>query len=158
MTQTHILYVHLKKLFMFGCARSSLLRRLFTSCGEQWLLSSWCVWTSHCGGFSYCRAWARGHRLGSCDAQELSCSMAFGVLPWWGMEPVSPALAGGFFTTELPGKPYMWSFKYHSSHFQVYSWMESSAFTLLCTPHQHPSPGLFHLPQLKFYPRETLAP
>ena len=26
--------------------------------------------------------------------------------PDTGMEPVPPALAGGFFTTELPGKPY----------------------------------------------------
>ena len=28
-----------------------------------------------------------------------------GVLPDPGIEPGSPALAGGFFTTELPGKP-----------------------------------------------------
>ena len=26
-----------------------------------------------------------------------------------GIEPMSPGLAGGFFTTELPGKPY-WAF------------------------------------------------
>ena len=28
-----------------------------------------------------------------------------GDLPDSGIEPVSPALAGGFFTAELPGKP-----------------------------------------------------
>ena len=28
--------------------------------------------------------------------------------PYPGIEPVSPALAGGFFTTELPGKPCMY--------------------------------------------------
>ena len=30
-----------------------------------------------------------------------------GDLPNSGIEPMSPALAGGFFTTELPGKPFM---------------------------------------------------
>ena len=30
-----------------------------------------------------------------------------GVFPNPGIEPMSPALAGGFFTTELPGKPFM---------------------------------------------------
>ena len=29
-------------------------------------------------------------------------------LPGLGIEPVSPALAGGFFTTEPPGKPQIW--------------------------------------------------
>ena len=32
-------------------------------------------------------------------------------LPGPGMEPTSPSLAGGFFTTEPPGKPWMLSFK-----------------------------------------------
>ena len=31
-----------------------------------------------------------------------------GYLPEPGIEPVSPALTGGFFSTELPGKP-MWN-------------------------------------------------
>ena len=31
-----------------------------------------------------------------------------GALPGPGMEPVSPALADGFFTTEPPGKPKFW--------------------------------------------------
>ena len=35
----------------------------------------------------------------------LSCSTACGNLPAPGIEPVSPALAGGFFTTETSGKP-----------------------------------------------------
>ena len=34
---------------------------VFSSCGEQGLLCSWGAWVSHCGGFSYCRAWALGH-------------------------------------------------------------------------------------------------
>ena len=36
-------------------------------------------------------------------APRLSCSTACGIFP--DLEPVSPALAGGFFTTETPGKP-----------------------------------------------------
>ena len=39
-------------LFYFGCARSSLLGGLFSSCSDQGLLSSCCVWTSHCSDFS----------------------------------------------------------------------------------------------------------
>ena len=31
-------------------------------------------------------------------------------LPGPGLEPVSPALAGGFLTTASPGKPYFWAF------------------------------------------------
>ena len=47
-------------LFIFGCAGSSLLCGLFSSCSEQELLSSCSVWASHCGVFSCCRAWALG--------------------------------------------------------------------------------------------------
>ena len=44
------------------------------------------------------------HRLGSCGtwAQLLQ---GIWDLPELGIEPVSPALAGEFFTTEPPGKP-----------------------------------------------------
>ena len=37
--------------------------------------------------------------------QGLSCSEACGNLLRSGIEPVSPVLAGKFFTTEPPGKP-----------------------------------------------------
>ena len=37
-------------------------------------------------------------------AYGLSCSEICG-LPGLGIESMSPALAGGFFTTEVPGKP-----------------------------------------------------
>ena len=37
-------------------------------------------------------------------AHRLSCSAGMWDLPDPGMEPVSPAVAGGFFTTEPPGK------------------------------------------------------
>ena len=42
------------------CTGSSLLCRLFISCGEWGLLYSYHVWVSHCGGFSCCKAWALG--------------------------------------------------------------------------------------------------
>ena len=63
------------------------------------------------GGFSYCRACALGHEasigaacgLSSCGTwAELLRGMCHPPRP--GIEPVSPALAGGFFTTEPQGK------------------------------------------------------
>ena len=79
---------------------------------------------SHCGGFSCCAARALGaqasvvvarglsscgsraveSRLSSCGARaQLLRSMW--DLPGPGLEPVSPALAGGFLATAPPGKP-----------------------------------------------------
>ena len=56
------------------------------SCSMQALLAA-------CGPFS------------SCSAQGLVAPAACGILvPWPGFEPVSPALVGGFLTTEPPGK------------------------------------------------------
>ena len=44
--------------------------------------------------------------LGRCGFWvQFSCSAVCGNLPGPGIEPVSPALADGFFTTEPPGKP-----------------------------------------------------
>ena len=78
---------------------------------------------SHCGGFSCCGAralglqasaavacglsscgsWALERRLNSCGSRaQLLCGMW--DLPGPGLEPVSPALAGGFLTTAPPGK------------------------------------------------------
>ena len=49
-------------------------------------------------------AWALEHMLNSCGTRaQLLCGM--GDLPRLRIEPVSPALAGGFFTTEPPEKP-----------------------------------------------------
>ena len=69
-------------LFIFGCAGSSLLGGLFSSCGKQGSLSSCGVWAFHCSGFSCCAAqspgcvgfsscgcWAPELRLESCGAQ-----------------------------------------------------------------------------------------
>ena len=83
------------------------------------------VWASHCIGFSCgaqalgtwtsvgamrglssCGSWALERRLSSCAAwAQLLCGMW--DHPRLGMEPMFPAWAGGFFTTEPPGKPFI---------------------------------------------------
>ena len=44
------------------------------------------------------------HRLNACGTQN-SLLNDMQDLPGPGIEPISPALAGGFFTTKPPGKP-----------------------------------------------------
>ena len=102
--------------FIFGCAGSSLLHGLFSSCGERGLLSS--VLASHCHGFSCCRPQILGRmsfssygswavETGSAaTAHKFSCSMACGDFPRSGIKSMSPTLSGGFFTTQQPGKPW----------------------------------------------------
>ena len=81
-------------LFIFGCAGSSLLHRLFFSCSESGLLSSWGSWVSHCRGFSCWRPQALGcvgsgrcsfqalvHRLNSCGTQ--TCGISWHVGSSW---------------------------------------------------------------------------
>ena len=112
-------------LIIFDCAGSLLLCRLFSSCSKWGLLSSCSVQASHRGGFSYCRAWAPGymafsscssktleHRLNSCGAW-VQLIPGMWDLPGSGMEPMSPALAGSFFTTESPGNPQDFIFYFH---------------------------------------------
>ena len=67
-------------LFIFGCAGSSLLRGLFSSSGEQGLLSSCGAQASHCGGFSGCTAqaralgaWAQSHSSLALEHKLSSC-------------------------------------------------------------------------------------
>ena len=69
----------------------------------RWLLLLWSM-GSRCTGFSSFGSRAVEHRLSSCGARAwLLCGM-WG-LPGPGLEPVSPALAGGFLTTTPPGMP-----------------------------------------------------
>ena len=93
-------------LIYFGCAESSLLPGHFSHCskGERGLLASCSVRTSHRSGFC-CRAQALGH-------MDFSSWGARAWLPYsmWDLpgqiERMSPALVGGLFTTEPPGKPW----------------------------------------------------
>ena len=111
-------------LFIFGCVGP-----LFPHAGFFWLRRTVATLhcsarTSHCSGFSCCRArapgarasvvaahrlsscgsWAPEHRLSSCGARA-QLLRGMWDLPGPGLKPVSPALAGGFLTTAPPGKP-----------------------------------------------------
>ena len=77
-----------------------------------------------CEGFSSCGSQALEHRLNSCGTQpKLLCSIW--DLPGSGIKPVSLALAGGFFITELSVKPLIATFEntkttvqlLHNSHY-----------------------------------------
>ena len=88
----------------WGCAWVFVAARAFSSCGTQGLLSS-------CGPQAYYWQWplCRG-ALALERAGRGSCGTQAWLLPgMWsfpglGIEPVSPALAGGFLTTGPPGK------------------------------------------------------
>ena len=69
----------------------------------RWLLSSRSMGSRY-SGFSSCGTRALERRLNSCGALAyLLCGMW--DLPGPGIEPMSPALVGGFLTTAPPGKP-----------------------------------------------------
>ena len=125
-------------IYIFFWTVFSLLHRLFCSCGERGLLSSRGAQASHCSGFSRCRARALGdwasvvvtHGLRSCSSQALEHGLSgYGAQAYllrgtWdlsrpGIEPISPALAGGFFTTEPPAKPDL-GFLWHSTPLSRY--------------------------------------
>ena len=100
-------------LFTFGCAGSSLLGFSLVAMHSflvQWLLllESMGYWQ---GGFlvvahglNSCNLQVLEHQLSSCGARA-QLLRGMWDLPGSGIEPMSPALAGGFFTTEPPGKP-----------------------------------------------------
>ena len=124
--------------------------RLFPRCGGRGLLQGSCAGFSY-GGFTRLRAayvlftcscgaralrlarfsscsmkvscgsGALGHKLNSCGSWALLLCSVWD-LPGPGNEPVSPALAGGFFTTEPPGKPWKCVFRsYLQIHFGNFS-------------------------------------
>ena len=66
-------------------------------------------------GLSICGSWALEHTLHGCST-NLVAPWHVG-LPRPGVKRVSPALAGGFFTTEPPGKPFNFYF------ILEYSWL-----------------------------------
>ena len=71
--------------------------------------------------------------LSSCGSRaQLLCGMW--DLPRPGLEPVSPALAGGFSTTAPPGKPWLYSLKSTQEKRKIYVYIASSScpFVLLC--------------------------
>ena len=90
------------KEFVYGCTGSSLMLGLFSSCIKQ---APVCLGFISCKwGFSSWGLRARECRLSCYGAQALLLCCMWD-LPGSEMEPVFPVLAGGFFTTEPPGKP-----------------------------------------------------
>ena len=89
-------------LFVFGCVGSSLMLRRFSSCSEQGLLSI----AVH-GFLIAVASLVAEHGIWSTKVvtQGLSCSSACGIFLTRGFDPVSPALAGGFFTLSHQGSP-----------------------------------------------------
>ena len=115
--------------FIFGCIGSSLLHVCLLQLQRAGATLHCGARASHCGGFS-CGAQGPGaqasvvvaRRLSSCGSSVLerrlsSCGARAQLLrcmwdlPGPGLEPVSPALAGGFLTTAPPGKPSTYSFE-----------------------------------------------
>ena len=110
-------------LFIFGCVGSLLLCAGFLQLWRAGATLRCSAQVSHCSGFSCCGARALGARasvvvargLSSCGSRALerrlsSCGTQAQLLrgtwdlPRPGLEPVCPALAGEFLTTEPPGK------------------------------------------------------
>ena len=112
-----IFFLNLFNVFIFGCHWVFVAARglsLFAASGGysslwctgfslRWLLLLWST-GSKCEAFSSCGSWAPERRLSSCG---LRAQLLRGMwdLPGPGLEPVSPALAGGFLTTAPPGEP-----------------------------------------------------
>ena len=118
-------FIYLFYLFIFGCVGSSWLRACFLQLRRAGATLRCGARASHCSGFSCCGVRALGARasvvgargLSSCGSRALesrlsSCgaqaSLLRGMweLPGPGLEPMSPALAGGFLTTAPPGRPH----------------------------------------------------
>ena len=103
LAQEHFLFIY--SFNFFGRVERSLLCRLFSGSG---------VWASYCGGFCHCGARAVAHnglvavpRPQSTSsiivAPRLRCFAAHRIFPVQWL--ILCLLAGGLFTTELPGKP-----------------------------------------------------
>ena len=91
-------YLFLAVLGLHWCTRA------FSSCGEWGLLSDGTARASHFGGFSCCGARALGvGNFSSCGAHAQLLRGTWNP-PGAGIEPKSPALAGGFSTTGPSGE------------------------------------------------------
>ena len=118
------LFILIYFIFFLGCIGFSSLCAGFLQLQRAGATLCCSARASHCGGFSCCGARALGvwasvvvaHGLSSCGLRAVECRLSscgsraqllHGMwdLPGPGIEPVSPALAGGFLTTVPPGKP-----------------------------------------------------
>ena len=112
---------NLKNFFIFDCAGSFLLHRLFSSCSEWGLVfiallrlliavASFVANWGHrasvvvASRLKSCGSWALAQRLSSCGQWAQLLRGIWNLFWIRDRTPVS-ALVGGFFTTEPPGKP-----------------------------------------------------
>ena len=105
--------INLFYFFIFGCFGSSLLCTGYLQLRRVGATLRCSARASHCGGFSCCKARAPGTRasvvvacgLSSCGSRA-QLLRGMWALPGPGLEPMFPALAGGFLTPVPPGKPH----------------------------------------------------
>ena len=88
------------------CYESCSLAVVASLVAEHGLQGMWAS-VSAAHGLSSCGSRAPGHRLNSCSMRALLLPSMWD-LPGPGIEPVSPALAGGFLTAEPQEKPCRW--------------------------------------------------
>ena len=101
-----------------SCFSPLWLCRVFSSSGDRGLPSRCGAHAFPCGGLSCCGAWVLGWQGSVVVAHWLSCPLACGILvPRAGMEPSSPALAGGFLTAGPPANYLSCYFSIHGSLF-----------------------------------------
>ena len=106
------------------------------------------MWSTGCrhGAFGSCSSQALEHRLSPCVTQA-SLSRGTWDLPDPGVEPVSSAQAGRFFTTEPPeGSPSAGSFAslllQHVTYLPVLSHCTGHCPLTKAEPHAHPTPSV----------------
>ena len=87
-----------KYLFIFGYTGVFIAEQGLSLVVLSWACSLLWSQASHCDDFSWCREWGLGVKASVVVAHELN------DLPGPGIQPLSPALAGGLLTTEPPGK------------------------------------------------------
>ena len=145
-----------KNLYISGCVGSSLQCGLFSSNEDYTRVvvhGLFTVLASLVTEFGLEGVWASEHSLDSYGARVyLLCGMW--NPPGSGIKPVSPALAGQFFTTELPGKP---SVHLVETRFVSTRWTEGfpGSSVVKNSPANAgdtgliPNPGGFHMPQSK---------
>ena len=100
--------------FIFGCVGSSLLFRLFSSCGAQGLLATCRVWAPHGCGFSRCSSRSLEHRLSSV-AHKLGCSTACGIFLDQGSNSCLLHWQGDSLPLSPQGSPYIYLFIFGST-------------------------------------------
>ena len=97
-------YVFFYYVFIYGCAVSLLLLRLFSSCGEHGLLIAVASLVAEQGALGTQASVVAAFRLSSCGPRALlPCGMW--DYPEPEIEPVSPVLQSRFLTTREPRKP-----------------------------------------------------